>query len=113
MTTYLISFTEGAMNVSEEELPEVARATHAVVAEAKDAGVWILGGGLKRHDEATVVTPERRVIDGPEPGVNGAIAGFALIQVPTYEEALEWAAEIATACRCDQEVRELLTESRR
>jgi len=113
MTKYLISFTEGAMSVSEEELPEVVRAANAVVAEAKDAGVWILGGGLRHHDETTIVTPERKIIDGPEPGVNGAIAGFALIQVPTYEEALDWAAEFAAACRCDQEVREFLTESHR
>ena len=108
MAKYLISFTEGALQVSEEELPEVVKAAHAVVDDAKDAGVWILGGGLKHHSEATVVTPERTLVDGPQPPGDGAIAGFALIEVSTYEEALEWAAEIAAACRCDQAVRELL-----
>jgi hypothetical protein len=28
--------------------------------------------------------------------------------VPTREEALEWAARIAAACRCAQEVREIM-----
>ncbi|MBA4608443.1 MULTISPECIES: YciI family protein [Aeromicrobium] len=112
MAKFLISFVEGAMRVPEAELPDVVKAAHAVVDEAKDAGVWILGGGLKNHSEATVVTPERTLVDGPEPSANGAIAGFALIEVRTYEEALEWAAEIAAACRCDQEVRELLPSAR-
>lgn len=112
MAKFLISFVEGAMQVPEAELPEVVKAAHAVVDDAKDAGVWILGGGLKNHSEATVVTPERSLVDGPEPSANGAIAGFALIEVRTYEEALEWAAEIAAACRCDQEVRELLPSAR-
>jgi len=112
MAKYLISFTEGAMQVSEDELPEVVKAAHAVVDDAKDAGVWILGGGLKHHSESTIVTPGRTVVDGPEPSADGVMAGFALIEVPTYEEALEWAAEIAAACRCDQEVRELLPSAR-
>jgi len=33
--------------------------------------------------------------------------GFTLIDVPSREEALQWAARIAVACRCAQEVREV------
>jgi hypothetical protein len=44
MTRYLISFDDGAMTFPEEELPDVAEAAHAVVEEAKDAGVWVFGG---------------------------------------------------------------------
>jgi hypothetical protein len=76
MTQNLISFDDGAMTFPEEELPDVAEAAHAVAQEAKDAGVWVFGGGLKDH-----------------------------------EEALEWAAKIAVACRCAQEVREFLPDS--
>lgn len=32
--------------------------------------------------------------------------GFTVVDVPTREAALEWAAKIAVACRCAQEVRE-------
>ena len=46
MTKYLISFPSGAMDVTEEELPAVSDASHAVVQEAKDAGVWVFGGGI-------------------------------------------------------------------
>jgi hypothetical protein len=39
------------------------------------------------------------------------IGGFAVVDVHSREEALEWAAKIAVACRCAQEVRELLPDS--
>jgi hypothetical protein len=42
MARYLISFDDGAMDfIPEEEMPAVADAAHAVVDEAKDAGVWV------------------------------------------------------------------------
>ncbi len=34
------------------------------------------------------------------------IAGVTIIDVPSIDEALRWAAKIAAACRCGQEVRE-------
>ena len=34
------------------------------------------------------------------------IAGVTIIDVPSREEALQWAAKIAVACRCAQQVRE-------
>ena len=51
MTRYLISFDDGAMTFPEEELPDVAEAAHEVVQEAKDAGVWVFGGGVKPEGE--------------------------------------------------------------
>ena len=36
------------------------------------------------------------------------IGGFSIIDVPSREAALEWAAKIAVACRCAQEVREIM-----
>ena len=35
------------------------------------------------------------------------IGGFSIIEVPSREEALDWAAQLAVACRCAQEVREI------
>ena len=46
MTKYLISFPSGAMVFPDEDLPAVSDASHAVVQEAKDAGVWVFGGGI-------------------------------------------------------------------
>ena len=48
MTQYLISFDDGAMTFPEEDLPDVAKAAHEVVQEAKAAGVWVFGGANER-----------------------------------------------------------------
>ncbi len=109
MTRYLISFDDGAMTFPEEELPDVAKAAHEVVQEAKHAGVWVFGGGLKGH-EVSVVATDGSVTDGPYPESKEHLGGFAVVDVPSREEALEWAARIALACRCAQEVRELLPD---
>jgi hypothetical protein len=106
MTRYLISFDDGWMDFPEEELPDVAKAAHAVVEEAKDAGVWVFGGGLE-NQRASVVATDGTVTDGPYPETKEVIGGFAVVDVPTREQALEWAAKLAAACRCAQEVREL------
>jgi hypothetical protein len=50
------------------------------------------------------------VTDGPYPETKEGIGGFCVVDVPTREEALQWAAKTARACRCAQEVRELLTD---
>lgn len=97
------------MTFPEEELPDVAKAAHEVVEEAQDAGVWVFGGGAKRH-EASVVATDGSVTDGPYPESKEHLGGFAVVDVPSREEALEWAAKIAVACRCAQEVRELLPD---
>jgi hypothetical protein len=107
MARYLISFDDGAMDfIPEQEMPAVADAAHAVVDEAKDAGVWVFGGGVYPHDEVSVrvVGPDGTVTDGAES--KAYIAGVTIIDVPSLEEALQWAAKIAVACRCAQEVRE-------
>ena len=111
MTRYLISFDDGAMTFPEEELPDVAEASRAVVQEAMDAGVWVFGGGLYSHEEVSVVATDGMVTDGPYPASKAYIGGFSVVEVPSREEALEWAAKIAVACRCAQEVREFLPGS--
>jgi hypothetical protein len=107
MTRYLISFDDGAMTLPEEDLPDVAEAAHKVVYDAKDAGVWIFGGGLLSQ-RASIVATDGTVTDGPYPETKAVIGGFSIIEVSSREKALEWAAKIAIACRCTQEVREIM-----
>ena len=107
MQRYLISFDDGTMAVPEEELPAVSEASRAVVQAAKDAGVWIFGGGVLRQ-VASVVGTDGSVADGPDPEAKVAIGGFCVIEVTTRDEALAWAARLAAACRCAQEVREIM-----
>jgi hypothetical protein len=109
MTRYLISFNDGAMNFPEEELADVAKAAYEVVQEAKDAGVWVFGGGLESQ-KASVVATDGTITDGPYPETKAVLGGFAVVDVPAREEALEWAAKIAVACRCAQQVRHLLPD---
>ena len=109
MTRYLISFDDDAMIISKEELHHVAEAAHKVVQEAKDAGVWVNGGGVERQ-RASVVAIDGSVTDGPYPETKAVIGGFSVVDVPWYEEVLAWAAKIAAACRCAQEVREIMPD---
>jgi hypothetical protein len=53
---------------------------------------------------ASIVATDGAVTGGPYPE---AIGGFTLVDVPSREEALQWAARIAVACRCALEVREI------
>jgi len=106
MARYLISFDEGAMIFPEEELPDVAAAAHAVAREAMDAGVWVFGGGLHSSEELSVVATDGTITDGPYAESKAYIGGFSVVEVRSRAEALEWAAKIAVACRCAQEVRE-------
>lgn len=107
MRGFLISFDDGAMTFPEEDLPAVGEAAHKVLREAKDAGVWIFGAGLQSQ-QASIVATDGTVTQGPYPETKAVIGGFSIIEVPTREHALEWASRIAAACRCAQEVRELM-----
>lgn len=110
MTRYLISFSDGAMTFPEEELPAVAEAAHAVSKEARDAGVWVSGGGLRSREPVSVVATDGTVVDGRSPESTDHLGGFAIVDVSSRDQALEWAARIAAACRCAQEVRELVPD---
>jgi hypothetical protein len=110
MTQYLISFNEGAMDhIPDEDWPSVGKASHAVVREAVKAGVWVFGGGLERQ-RSSIVGTDGLVTDGPYPETKEVVGGFSVVEVATREEALEWAAKIAVACRCAQDVRELMPD---
>ena len=111
MTRYLISFDDGAMTFPDEVLTAVADAAHAVVREAKDAGVWVFGGGLHSFEEVSVVGTDGTITDGPHAERKAYIGGFSVVDVATRDEALKWAAKIAVACRCAQEVREFVPDS--
>ncbi len=103
MSKFIISFGANAMDhLPEEEMPAVARAAHAVVQEIIDADVYVLAGGLE--DWASVVTTEGTVTNSAD---LGALAAITIIDVPSRDEALAWAARFSAACRCAQEVREV------
>jgi hypothetical protein len=94
-------------HIPAEDWPAVGGASHAVVREAKAAGVWIFGGGIQRQ-QSTIVAIDGTSTAGPVPETKAVVGGFSIVEVPSREEALVWAARIAAACRCAQEVREIM-----
>ena len=107
MTQYLISFGAHAMDhIPGQDAPTVARAAHAVVQEAINAGVYVSAGGLA-DQPASIVDTGGAVTDGPYPE---AIGGLCVVEVPSREEALKWAAKTAGACRCAVEIWEFMPD---
>ncbi len=107
MPRYLISFDDGSMDHLQDDLVEVGEAAHEVLRAAKAAGVWVTGAGVDRQ-QASIVATDGTITDGPFPETKAVLGGFSIIDVPTRAEALQWAARFAAACRCAQEVRELM-----
>jgi len=105
MTKYLISFPSAAMDIPDGGLQEVANAAHAVVGEAKDAGVWVFGGGIDASVPPVMVSGNGTVSEGTYPQTAHIEGGYTVLELPSYDAALHWAAKIAAACRCAQEVR--------
>ena len=104
MTKYLISFPGEAMLVPDAELPAVAAAAHAVIEEAKAAGVYIFGGGIDEQLAPVLVAADGSLCSDlyPDSRLTG---GFTVLELPTREDAVAWASKIAHACRCSQELR--------
>jgi hypothetical protein len=107
MPRFLISFDAHAMDhIPDDEMPAVGKAAHEVVDEAMKAGVWVFGGGLE-NQRASIVSTDGTTTDGAYPE---AVGGLWVVEVPSREDALKWAAKTADACRCAQEVREFMPD---
>lgn len=107
MTRYLISFPASAMAIPNEDLVAVSEAAHALLREAKAAGVYVLAGGIDNHVGPLTVEPDGTATNETCPETRGLDGGFCILELPSREAAVEWAAKFARACRCPQELREL------
>ena len=75
------------------------------------AGVFVGGAGLESPQAATTVSVrdgKRQVHDGPYAETKEFLAGFAIIEVPNLDVALEWAARHPAATHAAVEVRPLV-----
>ena len=107
MTKYLISFPSEAMVLTDEEFSIVSAESHAVIEEAKAAGVYVFGGGIEEQVDPVLVSADGSVTTEIYPGTE-IKGGFTVLELPTREDAVEWARKIAAACRCSQELREFM-----
>jgi len=106
MTKYLISFPGPAMEVAPEDFAAVGDAAHAVIRDAKAAGVYVFGGGIDEAVAPLMVASDGTVTRETYPQTREFNGGFCVLELPSREDAIKWAAKIAKACRCSQEVRE-------
>lgn len=107
MTKYLISFPSAAMQLSEEEFVQAGIDSRAVIEEAKAAGVYVFGGGIDEQVAPVLVTADGDVGDDIHPGSH-LTGGFTVLELPTRDDAVEWARRIAAGCHTPQELREFM-----
>jgi len=91
MTKYLISFPSRAMIVAADELPAVSEDAHAVIAEAKAAGVYMFGGGINESVDPVLVAADGSVSSqiylGSELDGGFAVLEYRLAQTPSSGRA--------------------------
>ena len=98
---FIISFGAHVMDhIPEADMASVADAAHAAVQEIIDTGEYVLAGAVD-EGSCSVVTADGTVTDGPAPY---EISGMTIVEVASRDDALAWAAKIAIACRCAQQV---------
>jgi hypothetical protein len=94
------------MTFPQEDLEAVSQAAHAVISEAKAAGVYVFGGGIDEAVPPVLVAGDGTVVEGTYRGHSVPNGGYTVLELPSRDAALAWAAKIAGACRCSQEVRQ-------
>jgi len=98
--------TEAERDAAYEQYGEFAEAARA-------AGVLVAGEELASTASATTVrvrNDERLVSDGPYAEVKEALGGFFILDCPTFDDALDWAARIPAAEHGAVEVRPVHVE---
>jgi hypothetical protein len=95
------------MVTDDEELSIVAADAHTVIEEAKAAGAYVFAGGIRENVDPVMVSAEVSVTPDIHPG-SALTGGLTVLELPTREAAVEWARRIAMACRCSQELREIM-----
>ena len=106
MTKFLVSFPASAMNVPAEEMAAVSEASRLVIREAKAAGIYVFGGGINAEADPVMVTADGSCKAETYRQTREFNGGFCVLELPSRALAVEWAARLAQACRCAQELRE-------
>ena len=89
------------------------RAYHKAILEA---GIYVGGDPLQPPETATTVRlkdGKRRVQDGPFADTKEQLGGFTILELPSLDEALEWAARCPAASAGAVEVRPVSPQYKR
>jgi hypothetical protein len=90
------------------ERPEMIAAWRAYYRALVDAGVYVGGAPLEAPSTGATVRVhggQRRVQDGPYADTKEQLGGQVILEVPTLDAALDWAARCPTAATGAIEVR--------
>ena len=112
---YMLVFNETPTKLAERSDPEKAGgywgAWTAYIGALRESGVMISGNGLQPPHTGTTVRVRggiRHVQDGPHPDTKEQLGGYVIIEVPTLDVALDWAARSPAASDASTEVRPVL-----
>lgn len=94
------------MDVPAEDMAAVSEASHTVIREAKAAGVYVFGGGINSDVAPAMVAADGSCRTETYRQTREFDGGFCVLELPSREVAVQWAAKLAAACRCPQELRE-------
>lgn len=94
------------MDVPNDDIAAVGEAARAVIRDAKGTGVYVFGGGINEDVSPWMVAADGTVTNETYPQTKEFSGGFCVLELPSREAAVQWAAKIAKACRCSQELRE-------
>ena len=90
--------------------PYTGGAWRAYYKSLVDAGVYIGGDPLEAPETGTTVRikdGKRRVQDGPNPEAKEQLGGFMILELPSLDHALDWAARCPAASGGAVEIRPL------
>ncbi|MCY1143799.1 YciI family protein [Actinoplanes sp. Pm04-4] len=100
--------------LSDDERMAFGRGHMELGEEMSEAGVYVASEGLADPSLARFVSVREGqtiVSDGPYAEVKEHLAGFYLIDVPSLDEAVAWAAKVPDAANTEVEVRPILDMS--
>lgn len=93
------------MVAHDDEWDAVVSDSRAAIEASRNGGVHVFGGGLDASMPVRRVPANGSVTGGGDAGVRSLDGGFTVLKLPSREAAVEWAARMASACRCDQQLR--------
>ncbi len=112
---YMLMFFDSAENQAPPVDPVRAKAYMgawgAYLGALRSSGVAVNGHGLQSRSTATTLRlrdGQRQVQDGPFPDTKEQLGGYFVIDVPSLDDALEWAARCPVAATGAVEVRPVL-----
>lgn len=108
---FLVLSKDPAETLRTPPTPEQMAAIGAFMVEASQAGAIFLTGGIRPAEAAVTVSyagGKRTVTDGPYAEAKELVAGFAIIEAASIDEAVSWVSRFAEAAGIgESEIREL------